>query len=179
LVIMAMIEAKTTKAIDALKEQLDKTTSKITEEIKTATIGMNNMTVKLAETTLSYKDALTQPDWQNQETGLNNVTNPRSRAREGVKSRQILIDIDQTQDPDALKNDSTAAIKEKANKVIQETRTGLTEHKVKVVTCLRNGGILLAFNSEDTVKWLQEEVLRMLVRRLLRVPRTLWSGAGS
>jgi hypothetical protein len=60
-----------------------------------ATTGMNNTTTKLVETTTSYKDALTQPNWQNRESGLNNATNPRFRARKGVKLRQVVIDIDQ------------------------------------------------------------------------------------
>jgi hypothetical protein len=85
---------------DTLKEQLTKRAGKITEEIKTATTGMNNTTMKLVETTTSNKDTLTQPDWQIQESSPNSAINPKLRAREGVKSRQILIDIDQTQDPD-------------------------------------------------------------------------------
>jgi hypothetical protein len=57
-------------------------------------------------------------------------------------------------------NDSTTVIKEKANKAIQETGAGLTEHKVKVVSHLRNRGILLELDNEGAVKWLQEEETR-------------------
>jgi hypothetical protein len=61
-------------------------------------------------------------------------------------------------------------IKEKANKAIQETGAGLTEHKVKVVTHLRNGGILLELNSSDTVKWLQDkETHKTFLRKYMQI----------
>jgi hypothetical protein len=59
--IMATIEEKTSEVTDTLKEQLTKTANKITEEIKTAMMGINETTKKLAETTSRYRDALTQP----------------------------------------------------------------------------------------------------------------------
>jgi hypothetical protein len=72
--------------------------------------------------------------------------------REGVKLRQILVDIHQTQDLDTFKDDTPTIIEEKVNRAIQETRGDPTEHKVKVTTCLRNGGIIMELDSNEAVK---------------------------
>jgi hypothetical protein len=148
LAIVATIEKRTSKAVDALKEQLAKIADKITENIKAATSGMNDTTTRLTETTTSYRDTLTQPTQQ--------IDNPKSRAREGIRVIQILIDVDPTNNPEAFKNNPILELKKKASAVLKESRGDPQEYKIKAIARLRNGGLLIEFNSKEAAAWLRD-----------------------
>jgi hypothetical protein len=49
--------------------------------------------------------------------------------------------------------------KEKANKMIKESRGDLLEHKLKANIRLKNGGILMELDSNEVVEWLQSNKL--------------------
>ena len=62
---------------------------------------------------------------------------PRLRAREGVRSRQLLIDLNNAADPAALAGESISDIRDQANKALLLSHGTLTL-KVRVVTKLHN-----------------------------------------
>jgi hypothetical protein len=110
--ITAVIKEKITKIADTIKAQVATIVVNMTEEIKTATWGMSKTSTKLAETTTEHRDALTQPVVQNQATTPpTNSFNPKLRAREGMKTKQVLIELDLTANPMSLKDDTVATLK--------------------------------------------------------------------
>ena len=79
----------------------------------------------------------------------------RLRAREGVRVRQLLLDIDQIANSTAFAGDSIPVLKEKLNKALLKSQGGMTDHKIRAVTRLRNGGILMEWDSNKAVEWFQ------------------------
>ena len=80
---------------------------------------------------------------------------PRLRAREGMRSRQLLIDLDNATDPTALAGESISNIRDQANKALLLSH-GTPTLKVRAVTKLCNGGVQIEFNSDEAVEWLQD-----------------------
>jgi hypothetical protein len=153
--------AKVTEITELLKTKIAEIVNNTTTEMKTATQDMNSSSTKLAETLTKYKDTLTRPPTQElTETQYPPKLNPKLRAREGIKSRQILIDIEDSADTATLKNETTGALKEKVNKAIKECGGDLLDHKIKAITRLKNGGILMELDSEEAAEWIQSDKIR-------------------
>ena len=72
-----------------------------------------------------------------------------------MRSRQLLIDLDNAADPTALAGKSISDIRDQANKALLLSH-GTPTLKVRAVTKLRNRGVLLEFNSDEAVEWLQD-----------------------
>jgi hypothetical protein len=131
------------------------------------TTGITKTTIKLAETItkytgtlaqsaepMNYRDTLTWPSTQNRTgTPYTPITlNPKTRAHKGIKSRQVLIDINPKVSTTEIKNETTAMIKEKAKNVSKECGGELLEHKIKAITHLKNSGILMALDSNKAAQ---------------------------
>ena len=121
--------------------------------------GMNETTNKLTETTTHYRDAVARPTPRVEATEPRfSQLGPRLRAREGVRAHQVLIHLDQSAGANEFRSQSTAGIRDKANTALQLTQGMPTaEHKVKAVTKLQDGGILLELNSDEAAEWFQED----------------------
>ena len=80
---------------------------------------------------------------------------PRVQAQEGVRARQVLIDIGTESDagpPEELAIGSITALKQKLEDVLSGCGDA-SETTNQVVTQLRNGGILVELGSDEVVEW--------------------------
>ena len=90
---------------------------------------------------------------------------PRVQVREGVKARQILIDIGKGSDVGPLEELATCSltgIKRRLDEAMASCSGGTlpTGIKVKAVMCLKNGGILMELVSEEVVVWFWDVGIR-------------------
>jgi len=93
------------EAVAAVKDKMEAVVSSMTEGLKAAEQGLTDNTAKLTETTASYRDT---PESIGPHGSMGRATPirtpsmaPRLQAREGVRARQVLIDIDDCTEPEA------------------------------------------------------------------------------
>ena len=125
-------------------------------KMKQVTQGMSKMTTKFTESSMMYWDVLVRsPPWSNGVEPRFSQLGPRLQAREGMRARQVLIDLDHAVEVSSLRDNNVLEICNKANKALAAScaMQGTLEHQVKAVTKLHNGGILLKLNSDMAVVW--------------------------
>ena len=95
------METKVATLVGKATENMEAAVSNMMEVLKEAAQGLADNTVKLTEMTASYKDVLVNAAPRRPPRPLGNVTPshasalaPRLQAREGVRERQVLIDVD-------------------------------------------------------------------------------------
>lgn len=150
------------KAADKLAE-LEVAAETTIVGLRAATQGVSDSTDKLAETSTNYRDALLrhppQPGPPN--PPLLPHLPSRLKAREGIKSRQVLVELERElgtgQVPFA--DESIAALKSRIDRALRDGEPS-TEHKTRAVTRLRNGGILMEMESEGAAGWFADEDVR-------------------
>ena len=119
--------------------------------------GISESTVKLAETSTHYRDALLcQPP----QVGPHSIPRlphltPRLKAREGIKSRQVLVDFNSGQGQAPFSDDSITTLKGRFDRALQGDE-GVSGHKTRAVSRLRNGSVLMELDSEEAVTWFAE-----------------------
>ena len=82
------------------------------------------------------------------------------RNREQVKKRQVLIDFSADQNLDVMNQDTLARKATDAINtawVISPEPKPVSQPKIRDATLMRNGGLLLEFDSEASANWLREE----------------------
>ena len=84
----------------------------------------------------------------------------RLQAREGVKARQVLIDFKQDQGPAPFGAKSLVSLKARLDKVLNESEDGQGVHKIRALTRLHNGRILMELGSNEAVRWFDDEAVR-------------------
>ena len=141
-----------TEAVTALQAQMEAIAEKTLEGMHVAVQGISESMVKLAEMSTNYCDALLH---QPSQAGLPSIPRfphlaPRLKAREGIKSRQILVDFDSGQGQAPFSDDSIAMLKGRFNGVLQGDE-GVSGHKTRAVSRLRNGSVLMELDSEEVV----------------------------
>ena len=127
----------------ALKDQVGGVMKELEEGIKEATRGMSDLTDKLTASATRYRNAVAGPAPQQQAQGDGPYLrqfNPRLKARQGLRSRQVLIDIDDAEELAVFRRESIMWIKDKVDKALAESKGALEGHKFKLVMHLRNGG---------------------------------------
>ena len=182
-----MVDEMADKALAAARPQLQQmellatalmgVQEKLTEVTDTL-MGMSRDASKLTEMVASYRDVVVH-------TGLSNspcqptpslsshptLLAPRLQAREAVKARQVLLDIDDGpgHEAGALLGDSIMALKERLNKVLRgSTDDGAqTSHKTRAVLKLRNGGILMELDSDSAAVWFAQDHIQQKFIQLL------------
>lgn len=122
------------------------------EEVRIAVKGAAD---SMEGATTSYKKALINGMPATQSFTRTSAIDPRLRAREGIRQRQILVDLDASDSSPGLKSCSNVALVDAANKAINSLDSD-TEHKVVGATRLPKGGILLETNSNDAAVWLRD-----------------------
>ena len=135
--------------------------SNMTEVLKVAAQGLTDNTIKLTETTASYKDVLanTAPCRPpgNIAPSHASALAPRLQAREGVRARQVLIDVDDCTRPEAeaLLVSSIMDLKRRLDKALGSCGDDGAPalYKARAVTRLKNGGILMELESDEAVEW--------------------------
>ena len=156
--------------MEALATALTGVQEKLTEVTDTLT-GMSRDASKLTETVASYRDVVVRMGLSNSlrqpmPSLLSHPTPlaPRLQAREVVKTRQVLLDIDDNpgHEAGALLGDLITALKERLDEALcGSTDDGAqTSHKTRAVSKLRNGGILMELDSDSVAVWFAQDHVR-------------------
>jgi hypothetical protein len=136
-------------AIDEVKSTLE---TNIVETRKLMDEAIAKSTRSAPSATPSYRDALTQ----NSGTNKAPIADPRLLAREGIRKRQILFDVDPNSEE--LRNKDELAILKTLNEAIAKLDdTSSRERQLRSVRKLRNGGVLVEMRSEAAAQWLQQK----------------------
>jgi hypothetical protein len=163
-------EKKLAEITLAATEKIEVYTKTMMEGLKAVAQGINENAATITETSTKYRDALLQSNPASNPTNSNTAPKlnhlaplpPRVQAREGVRARQILIDIapDPTTGSIALAEDSISTLKEKLDKALMASDPGVCDSRTKAVTRLRNGGILMELDSDEAVDWFAHQRIR-------------------
>ena len=105
---------------------------------------------------------------------------PQSQAREGVRSKQILININTGPELGTtplvdLFSSSVTMLKDTLNGTLDSchTNTESVRHQAKAGTCLRNGGILMELGSDKAVTWFADVAIRSSFLEMLHPGTTI------
>ena len=162
------METKVATLVRKATEKMEVAISNMTEVLKAAAQGLTDNTVKLTETTASYKDVLANAAPRRPPGHVAPVhppaLAPRLQAREGVRARQVLIDIDDCTGPEAaaLSASSVADLKRRLDKALHGCGDdgAPVPYKARAVTRLKNGGILMELESDEAVEWFAHSDIR-------------------
>ncbi|KAF5386185.1 hypothetical protein D9615_002532 [Tricholomella constricta] len=126
------------------------------EQAKQANSEIQETARTIEKTVTSYRDALTSKT----NSGpvpftMNGSIDPRLRAREAIKLRQLLVDVDFDADNANFKDCSIAELVNKANTAIAMVDI-TSKHSICAARRLVNGGILLEANTEAAAKWIND-----------------------
>ncbi|KAG5337121.1 hypothetical protein C0989_010603 [Termitomyces sp. Mn162] len=130
--------------------------SKEMEEAMKAIKSVNTVTMELTTKTKFYNKAV----WMNPALldvpfALNTAIDSRARAGKAIRKRQVLIDIEQTEENrELIKNTLITGFTEEFKSRFKKTG-GYNSFEVKALTKLANGGLLLEMLSEEGVKWVK------------------------
>ena len=75
-------------------------------------------------------------------------------------SRQILVDFDSDQGQALFSDDPIMVLKGKFDEALQDDE-GASGHKTRVVSHLRNGGVLMELDSKEAVTWFANRAIRV------------------
>lgn len=139
----------------------------LTENLTTLTQNLQQTQERFESTqqsltnTRSYSQVAASSPTTNHLTPQVSLAQVQIRNREGIKKKQVLIDFTQTADLDLDFMDQTTLAR-KVNDAINVAWAAtpdpdLTRPKIKDVTLMRNGGLLLEFDSEQSANWLKRE----------------------
>ena len=137
-------------------ESLSKSTENLrstTRDLESKVIKVNDTTDKLANTTMSYRDAiLAKPANPNRTSA-----DPKVLSSVDKKARQILVSFSSAED-NATINTSLQELKDKANKIMDDIEDGLCPGEVRAesITRTRDGSLLLLINTKEGADWLRE-----------------------
>jgi len=146
------LESAAKKAADSLTAAAETTVA----ELQAASTAMTTSTTQMSATATSYRDALQHPV-SNPAVGATTL-DARIRAREGIKTRQILIDT-WTPGVGLLPGISNTGLTDSANRAIQGMDDA-SDHRFVSAHWLNNGGILLELDSEGSTTWLNRPVTK-------------------
>ncbi|KAF5380418.1 hypothetical protein D9615_004726 [Tricholomella constricta] len=141
-----------------LKEDIVKATARATEQAQQANEVIQESARTMERTVTSYRDALTSKGSDSQTPFATIGTiDPKTRAREAVRIRQVLIDFSGTgtSDIDDFKDASPAQLVSKANTAIKKIDPR-SKHEICAVKRLNNGEILMEANDETAATWVKD-----------------------
>ena len=132
-------------AISDVQATLSEAVKKLTNEVQAISAQVPNDS---SSPSSPYRNALMRPA----DAALQSRVDPRVRAREGIRLRQVLLECSKDS---AYHTYEIPKVIERFNKVIKKI-SSTTNHKVMSATRLRNGGLLLEMDSEEGAGWLRE-----------------------
>ena len=106
----------------------------------------------------NYRDALLRHDLPNAPSDNRDV-DPKLRARQLSKARQILVEFADPQEKEEMRNTSLTALMEGANKFLKDAIYSTAATIVNAAK-LTHGGLLLEFNSHDVINQLDQEGIK-------------------
>ena len=128
------------EAAMAFQTQMETTAEKTLEGLHVVAQGISELMVKLTKTSTNYRNALLrQPPQAGPLNALRSIHfTPRLKAREGVRSQQILIDFKSNQGLVPFANDPITVLKGRFNKALYHIEDA-NGHKTRAVSSLQNG----------------------------------------
>lgn len=140
----------------AMKNELIEATTKANETVTQASNIIQETYRNIEQTTTTYKDALTSNKLTTGNTPFTATTNidPRTRAREAIRLRQILLNVDKTKANDLIRGGSTTSIVGRANDTLKTLDNDSDKHSIRAAKRLENGGLLLEANCEEAARWI-------------------------
>jgi hypothetical protein len=135
----------------------------LTESLKQTHEKLDEVSQKMATNVKSYSQVAASPPPASSPPLAHpiSLSQVQIRNREEIKKRQILIDFNSKQDLQ-LENMDETVLARKANDAIKTIWAATSDPKptipkIKSAVPMRNGGLLLEFDSPDSAKWLLEE----------------------
>src|SRR6266481_1637942 len=150
--IKSLVEGVAKKASDSITEAM----KAALEEIKVASAALTVSSAQIKATATSYSDALKSA--QASPATSKDTLDARVRAREGIKSRQLLVDVISL-GQDMLAGASNPELVEAANKALRDLDEP-PHHRFVSARQLNNGSILLELDSEEAMAWLSDPLQR-------------------
>lgn len=144
-----------------ITEHMAETTNKAAKGLTEASTQLTVTATKATPTPLNYREALLAGSGGAGQHYLDQLpAEVRAQAREAIRARQVLLDLkdrDDTQAANPAKEASAAETVERANKALKSMITDESDQfVVRNATRLRNGGILLEFNSSEAAAWIRK-----------------------
>ena len=141
-----------------ITERLQSTQEKLEETIQRATTNARTYSQVAAATPNSL------PPHPHPITPAMSYSQIQIRNREGIKRRQVLIDFDRTEDMYLETMDETTLTR-KVNDALNTVWAAAPEPKLprpklRAVTLMRNGGLLLELGSSEAAEWLRGDDVR-------------------
>ena len=147
-VVRDALDVQLTEFTTDMKEMIEHAKSKIDEHIKEAEDRLKipvqpQAPAQYTQATTSYASVL---------VSLPAHANPRIAAREGIKARQFMIE--------GIKNLKfshldTLQLKIELNKIF--INIGLISGKIRSITNIRNGGVIIEMDSDNATKWISNK----------------------
>ena len=129
--------------IEHAKSKIDEHIKESVERLKTSVQPQPQAPAQYSQATSTYASVLVSPPAH---------ANPRIAAREGIKARQFMIE--------GIKNSKfshldTLQLKTELSKIL--TNTGLISGKIRSITNVRNGAIIVEMDSDNATKWISNK----------------------
>ncbi|KAH0587141.1 hypothetical protein H2248_005956 [Termitomyces sp. 'cryptogamus'] len=146
--IISKLKATITDMVNVAMSRISKGMEEATKAMK----SVNTVTMELTTKIKFYSGAV----WKNPALldvsfALNMAINPRVRACKAIRKRQVLIDIDQTEENrELIQNTSITGFTEKFNSRFKKIGE-YNGYEVKALTKLANGGLI----SKEGAKWVK------------------------
>lgn len=144
-----------------------KSNTSLTENLKQTQEKLDEVTQKMTSNVRSYSQVAASPPPANTSPPVSpiSLSQVQIRNREEIKKRQVLIDFTPMRDLQ-LENMDETTLARKANDSIKTTWAATPDPKpevpkIKSATLMRNGGLLLELDSQDSAKWLLTESNRI------------------
>ena len=170
-----------------MAEQVTEAAANLKADVDKSAPSVRDNATKLTETAGTYWDVLARGVPSNPSTHTTaqheSMLTPRSQAREGVRLRQILININtgpefSTAPPSlGLLSSSVTTLKITLNSALDgcHANTESVRHQAKAATHLRNGGILMELGSDEAVTWFADVAVRSSFLEIIHPGTTIKS----
>lgn len=133
------------RKIEELKATLELTTTSL----------RNDVSMAATQTITTYRDAVAKGGGAPVPFTKSTDIDPRTRAREAIRRRQVMVNITAERAEETIKTKAIAAIVGKANEAMKKIDKE-TNHLVRSARKLDNGGILLEASTEEAAGWITQ-----------------------
>ena len=156
------VDAMMAKTVEKVTESLKGTIDSTVAKLWAASTNMATSATQIAAMTTSYRDTLrSSTNASGGASPMGTRLAPRLQAREGVRARQVLLDVGMVNGSgvDMVRGGSIASLKERLDKALCRCSDGDSPapHKTRVVSRLQNGGILMELDGTPAVDWFAQD----------------------
>lgn len=160
--------------------KLSELTKSVLSKIKSSLRDTLNETNRIVEDTLKKIESTARPTAQPptnptpfrdilmRNTNGSNPIDPRLHAKEAVKRRQVLLDVDMS-DSETRKLDNLTLLKLINDSINKANVAGKSDYRAQSAQKLNKGGLLLEMKNESGAKWLQKRETTALLEKMLNL----------